>query len=139
VFRILGLRWSNAIPKTINRFASELLEEQNDDGGWSQNKGLASDAYATGQTLVALYEAGRLQPKDAPYNRGALFLAGNQKPDGSWQVAKRIAGFQPYFDAKYPHGTDQYISISGACWATMALSLTFPEVSEAKTHTASAR
>jgi len=35
-------------------------------------------------------------------------------------------GFQPYFDAGFPHGFDQWISAAGTSWATMALSLASP-------------
>jgi hypothetical protein len=29
--------------------------------------------------------------------------------------------FQPYFDAGFPHGFDQWISAAGTSWATVAL------------------
>jgi hypothetical protein len=32
-------------------------------------------------------------------------------------------GFQPYFDAGFPYGHDQWISAAGTSWATMALTL----------------
>jgi hypothetical protein len=34
--------------------------------------------------------------------------------------------FQPYFDAGFPHGFDQWISAAGSSWATMALALASP-------------
>jgi hypothetical protein len=34
--------------------------------------------------------------------------------------------FQPYFDAGFPHGFDQWISAAGTSWATMALSMASP-------------
>ena len=42
-------------------------------------------------------------------------------------------GFQPYFDAGFPHGFDQWISAAGTNWATLALSQATP----ARTTTAS--
>jgi len=34
--------------------------------------------------------------------------------------------FQPYFESGFPHGKDQWISVAGTNWATMALTLTMP-------------
>jgi len=31
---------------------------------------------------------------------------------------------QPYFDSGFPYGQDQWISVAGTSWATMALSMT---------------
>jgi len=39
--------------------------------------------------------------------------------------------FQPYFDAGFPHGFDQWISAAGTNWATMALSLASPRTTPA--------
>jgi hypothetical protein len=33
---------------------------------------------------------------------------------------------QPYFDAGFPHGFDQWISAAGTSWATLALSQASP-------------
>jgi hypothetical protein len=57
-FQLLGLKWAGAEPRVITRLAKELVREQGPDGGWSQNAFLSSDAYATGQTLYALHQAG---------------------------------------------------------------------------------
>jgi hypothetical protein len=46
-----------------------------------------------------------------------------QKEDGSWFVKKRTMPAQVYFDSGYPHAGSQFISIAGASWATMALTL----------------
>jgi hypothetical protein len=48
-----------------------LLHAQRSDGGWAQIAALTSDAYATGQALVAVKEAGVVTPFDAAYKRGA--------------------------------------------------------------------
>jgi squalene cyclase len=82
---------------------------------------LPSDAYATGQALVALKEAGALMPSEAPYKRGAQFLMNTQMEDGSWYVRSRTIPFQPYFDGGFPYGPDQFISAAATNWATMAL------------------
>ena len=76
--------------------------------------------HATGLTLVALHEAG-MSPADAVYKRGVAFLLSTQLADGSWYAPTRSVPIQPYFDAGFPHGHDQWISTAATSWATMAL------------------
>ena len=49
-----------------------------------------------------------------------------QAADGTWRVASRLHPpaplSPPYFDAGYPNGHDQFLSMQGASWAVMALS-----------------
>ena len=56
-FKILGLIWGGDKQAAIRTTAQELLASQGSNGGWSQIKTLPSDAYATGQALVALQGA----------------------------------------------------------------------------------
>jgi squalene cyclase len=121
VFRILGLVWAGGKPEIVRQAAQELQKDQRPDGGWGQTVLLASDAYATGQALVALKEAGALKTSDAAYKSGARFLMSTQLEDGSWFVRSRTIPFQPYFDAGFPYGPDQFISAAATNWATMAL------------------
>jgi hypothetical protein len=123
VMRLLGLAWSKAERAVIDEAARDLFAQQRATGGWAQLPGLEADAYATGQVLVALYEANALKPSALAYQRGAAFLLTTQKPDGSWHVKTRAMGFQPYFESGYPYGHDQWISAAGGGWATMALAL----------------
>jgi squalene cyclase len=104
----------------------ELLEVQRADGGWSDIPSMESTAYATGKALVALQLAG-LPVTEAVYKRGVQFLLNTQQEDGSWHVKSRALAFQPYFDAGFPYGFDQWISAAGTSWATMALVLAAPE------------
>lgn len=128
-FRLLGLRWANADAPTLRRATEELLANQNDDGGWSQlpYQLLSSDAYATGQALVALRLGAGLAVEEAAFQRGINYLMAAQRPDGSWYVAKRCNPIVPYFDAGFPGGKDQFISFTASCWATMAMALSLPE------------
>jgi hypothetical protein len=128
VFRLLGLRWAREDEATIRKAAEDLLAQQNDDGGWAQLPGqlLSSDAYATGQALVALHDGGGLSVDEPAYQRGVTLLLAMQRPDGAWIVKKRATPIVPYFDAGFPGGKDQYISFTASCWATMALALTLP-------------
>ena len=63
----------------------------------------------------------------AAYQRGVQFLLKTQQDDGSWYVKTRALAFQPWFDAGFPHGYDQWISAAGTNWAAMALTLALPE------------
>jgi len=109
----------------------ELLAAQRADGGWADLASMKeSSAFATGESLVALHEAGL--PVSAPaYQRGVRFLLDTQQEDGSWYVKTRALALQPEFDAGFSHGTDQFISSAGTSWATMALTLALPEGGQA--------
>jgi ankyrin repeat protein len=117
--QILGLVWADA-GATVAKRVKELVALQRADGGWAQTKWLDSDAYATGQSLVALHAAGT-SPQDAVYRRGIQFLLRTQKLDGSWHVRSRSPKFQPFFESGFPHGGDQWISSMATGWAVMAL------------------
>jgi len=121
VFRLLGLGWAGANKAMIRKAARELIDLQRQDGGWAQLTTLSSDAYATGQALTALAEAGGMAVSDPVYQRGVKFLLSTQLEDGSWFVATRTLPVQPYFDAEFPHERNQFISDAATNWATMAL------------------
>jgi ankyrin repeat protein len=120
-FQLLGMSWANAGREAMRKAAGELLAGQRADGGWAQIPSLASDAYATGQALVALAESGALTVTDPPYQRGVRYLLDTQLEDGSWYVKTRSLTFQPYFESGFPHGHDQWISAAATNWAVMAL------------------
>jgi len=123
--QLMGLKWAVADAKSIDALTSAFIHMQRSDGGWAQTEYLASDAYATGQALHALYEAG-VSPSDPAYQRGVQFLLKTQLSDGSWHVKSRAAKFQPYFQSGFPHDHDQWISASATAWATIALSHAVP-------------
>jgi ankyrin repeat protein len=122
-FQLLGLGWAQASKDDRDKAKVRLLAMQRSDGGWGQLRGLDSDAYATGQVLVALCQAGDLPATDPAYRRGVDFLLKSQQEDGSWVVAARSIPLQPYFESGFPHGRSQFISCAATCWATMALTL----------------
>ena len=123
VFRLRTLDYLSADQDVVAAAAESLLQQQNDDGGWSQTDGMTSDAYATGTVLVTLHETGHLSSSDPPFQKGADFLLRTQHDDGSWRVATRSKPIQVYFESGFPHGKDQFISISATSWATTALLL----------------
>ncbi len=136
-WRVLGLAWAkdkDGTPKAMK----ELLAVQRADGGWSDLESMESGAYATGKALYALEIAG-LPPSDAAYQRAVKFLLNTQQEDGSWYVRTRAMAFQPYFDAGFPHGYDQWISAAGSSWATLALSMAAPPASSTSGTTGGAR
>jgi ankyrin repeat protein len=128
-YQLIGLKWAGADRATLQRLARELKGTQRADGGWGSLEGLESEAYSTGQALVALREGG-VGDIDVSYQRGVEFLLKTQRPDGSWHVRTRLRPpaplSPPYFDAGYPEGRDQFISMTGASWAVMALANTLP-------------
>jgi N-acyl-D-amino-acid deacylase len=120
-FRLFGLKWSGADAEALRRAADELLLQQRDDGGWAQLGHMNSDAYATGQALAALHEAGGLPTAHEAYRRGVKFLMETQLADGSWRVETRSRPIQVYFESGFPHGKSQFISICATSWAALAL------------------
>ncbi len=124
--QLLGLHWGGLSADALQPQFRELLGAQRADGGWGQLPTLPSDAWATGQTLYALNQAGAFSADEPAYRRGVDFLLQTQFEDGSWWVKTRAWPFQPHFDSGFPHGRDQWISIAGTAWATMALLATLP-------------
>ena len=122
VFRLFGLSWGGAPRETVQAARADLVRTQRPDGGWAQLTTMRSDAYATGEALVALRSAG-LAASDPICQRAVKFLLSTQLEDGSWYVRKRAHATQAYFDSGFPHGTDQYISAAATNWAAMALAL----------------
>lgn len=122
MFRLFGLTWAGASGEIRQSAVRDLVATQQPDGGWAQLPSLQSDAYATGETLVALREAG-VPPNDAAYRKGVQFLLTRQLADGSWFVRTRSHPTQIYFESGFPHGANQYISAAATNWATLALIL----------------
>ena len=92
-----------------------IKERQNADGGWSQTKDMASDAWATGQALYALAHAG-IKPDEPVIARAQAFLIKTQRDDGSWPMTSRPV--KPGGE-----GSKSLIPITGAgsAWAVLGL------------------
>jgi hypothetical protein len=92
-----------------NAAIASISAEQNSDGGWSQTPDMASDAYATGQTLYVLARAG-IKPEAPAMKRGVEFLTISQREDGSWPMTSRV------------HAKDlSPITDAGTAWAVLGL------------------
>lgn len=126
VFRLLSLPYVDAGAATIDAATKELLSQQRTDGGWRQTSEMASDAYATGTVLVALMRGGKLEPTHRGIQAGVSYLLQSQLDDGTWHVVTRAQPVQDYFESGFPHGADQFISISATSWSTLALLLAIP-------------
>jgi len=120
-FRLLGLAWSGAPAAAVAAAKGEILEHQQDDGGWAQLPGMGTDAYATGLTLWALREGTGMAADEPVYMRGYVYLLFRQRPDGSWHVVSRAQPVQPYFESGFPHKKDQFISSHATAFAALAL------------------
>lgn len=92
-----------------------IQERQNTDGGWSQAKDMASDAWATGQAMYALVQAG-IKPNEQGIRHGRTFLLQTQRADGSWPMASRPT-------KPGGAGSTSLIPITGAgsAWAVIGL------------------
>jgi ankyrin repeat protein len=125
VDQLLGSNWSGADQATLQKMAVGLKATQQADGGWSSLDGRASDAYSTGQVLVALHEAAGVPVADRSWQRGIDYLLKTQAADGTWHVASRLHPpapvSPPYFETGHPYGHDQFVSMMAESVAVMAL------------------
>lgn len=105
----------------------QLEAKQNADGGWSQAKDFKSDAYATGQALYALVQAGR-KSVDPAISKARAFLVKTQDEDGYWDMASRPGG--P--GGKSAKDTDPIVH-AGTAWAIIGLLNSTPQSSGSRT------
>jgi len=124
-YKLLGLKWSGGDRASLAAAARDLAKTQEADGGWASLDGRVSDAYSTGQALVALHDGGGVPISDANWQRGIDYLLKTQAADGSWHTATRLYPpaplSPPYFESGLPYGHDQFLSGQGGAWAVMAL------------------
>jgi ankyrin repeat protein len=131
-FRLYGLYWTAATTSELASAARDLLALQRSNGGWAQLPHMHPDAYATGQALVALHDAGGIPVTDPAWQKGLQYLLSTQDDRGSWHVHTRMLSpahvSPPYLESGFPYGHDQFLSTDATCWAAMALMLMLPKV-----------
>lgn len=93
----------------------QLRDLQREDGGWGQTPLANSDAYATGQALYALAEAG-VAKDDAIVRRAQTFLQKSQREDGSWEMSSRAIMANGKVATKF-----EPITHTASAWAVMGL------------------
>ena len=85
--------------------------------------------YAAMLTRLARAPRGRLRlaggvaADHQAFQAGVQWLLREQCEDGSWQVTTHSKPFQTYFESGFPYEKSQFVSISGSCWAVIALLL----------------
>jgi ankyrin repeat protein len=135
-FQLFGLSWAGASRQDLAKRAADLAGTQQSDGGWKSVNGRPSDAYSTGEALMALHDAVGMSTTDPVWSRGIQFLLNTQQPDGSWHVMSRLhppaSVSPPYFESGYPYGHDQFISAMGTAWSLMALATSLGPVEQHK-------
>ena len=102
----------------------QLRAVQNADGGFHQIPKARSDAYATGQVLYALAEAG-VKPGDETVRKAQSFLAKTQQEDGAWAMVSRAI----MRDGKPPKNLEP-ITHAGSAWAVLGLVRSSPGVAK---------
>ena len=126
----MGLASAGASSDDLRLASADLVALQQPDGGWPQIPGYQSDAYSTGEALVALHQAGT-SAADRAAVRGTGFLISTQARDGTWRVHTRMispAEVSPmYFATGFPYGKDEFLSFTGSCWAVMGLLSALPD------------
>ena len=101
----------------------ELLALQRADGGWSQTvPEPKSDAFATGQTLYVLSQAGYTAERPE-IKRAIDFLIATQSPDGSWPMISRSTPNGEPGSAKLLTP----ITCAASSWATLGLARLVPK------------
>ncbi|MFO0890205.1 MAG: prenyltransferase/squalene oxidase repeat-containing protein [Isosphaeraceae bacterium] len=124
VYRLLGLAWTGSSEGVRAEATHAIRAAQRSDGGWAQlASSRESDAYATSLALIALHRGGGVPAEDPAFRRGISFLLSTQRADGTWFVRKWSHAYNGYFDAGFPYGKNQFISLPATCYAMTALSL----------------
>jgi hypothetical protein len=122
VFKVLMASRAGKPRAELQATVNELFALQRADGGWAQNAQMASDAYATGQTLYALALAGQTAERPA-VKRGVDFLVATQKPDGSWPMTSRSTPDGRPGSARLLTP----ITCAASSWATLGLARLVPQ------------
>jgi hypothetical protein len=122
VFKVLLAARAGKPRNKMQTSFDELFALQRADGGWSQKPEMASDAFATGQTLYVLSLAGYTAERPE-IKRAIDFLVATQKPDGSWPMTSRSTPDGRPGSAKLLTP----ITCAASAWATLGLARLVPK------------
>lgn len=111
-----ALCWRVLIGHERKSSVEHLLKRQNADGGWSQTKERASDAYATGQAVYALVSRGGVDSSAQAVVKARDFLLKTQDPDGSWPMTSR-----PHLLTGETAKNREPITVAASAWAVLGL------------------
>jgi hypothetical protein len=100
------------------KLVSRLKELQRPDGGWSQTDDSESDAFATGQALLAFHRAG---VSGSAIQRSIDYLVRTQNDDGTWPMTSR-----PNPENGKPAELLNPITYAATAWATLGLTSCVP-------------
>jgi squalene-hopene/tetraprenyl-beta-curcumene cyclase len=123
-FRLILWRRLGSPATEWEPLVKKVRDAQNADGGWGQTNKAKSDAYATGQALYALAEAG-VKPDDKAVQRAQSFLAKTQRQDGAWPMTSRAI-----LSNGKPAKNLEPITHAGSAWAVMGLVRSSPRVAK---------
>jgi hypothetical protein len=127
-FQLLGLTWCGSSVTAKTAVVAKLKAMQNSDGGWSQLPAMSSDAYATGQVLYALSQAGLSHTESETYEKGINYLLRTQDKSGAWIVTTRSNPIQLLINTDFPpYDENQFISAAATNWAALALAEALPD------------
>lgn len=102
----------------MEKWSSELLTLQNDDGGWGWLLEDPSDALGTGMAIYALSSIGK-NPNTPTLQRGQNYLLKTQQANGSWNVKGT--------KFKKKDRVEETSIYWGTTWASLALISCLPE------------
>jgi hypothetical protein len=125
IIRLLLLHRFAKPQKDHEPLLCDLLARQNNDGGWSQTPDMKSDAFATGQSLYVLGQAGN-KASAAAVSKAHAILEKNQRPDGSWTMTSRPT------DKGRTTKDLEPITYAATAWATLGIIRSSAEVGSAK-------
>lgn len=103
-------------PELSMTFATKLVEQQNEDGGWGWDNAAESDPYSTG---VALFALGLIIHDAEAFvearSNATSFLVKQQREDGTWNAPSRL------FTKTASDRRDYVYHYWGTAWATLGL------------------
>jgi hypothetical protein len=103
--RLAGLVYAAAPARDIQNAAKVLLALQRSDGGWGGNPHMPSDAFATGNALLALADSKMIKVTDRPTGVAWSICSPLSSPMAHGTCADAPSSFSPTLRAASPSAT----------------------------------